>query len=115
MRRFLAVLAAAISCTIGLQAQVQYRDPDPVVAKILDAPSTPVVSLSPDRRWLLLLERPGLPPIAEVAAPDLRLAGVRINPLTNGSSRPFTLTGLSLRQVDGTVERRIQTPPGARL
>jgi hypothetical protein len=32
-------------------------------------------SPSPDRALLILLERPGLPSIAEISAPEYRLAG----------------------------------------
>jgi dipeptidyl aminopeptidase/acylaminoacyl peptidase len=93
----------------------QYLEPPAAVARILDAPQTPVVSLSPSRQWMLLMERPSLPGIAEVAAPDLRLAGIRLNPLTNGPTRSATFTGLVLRQVNGTAEQKVQTPVGARL
>ncbi|MEO8451780.1 MAG: hypothetical protein ABI647_18460, partial [Gemmatimonadota bacterium] len=109
-------LSAFLLLTVSpLAAQTQYQDPPPAIARILDAPLTPVASVSPDRKWLLLIERPSLPSIEEVAAPDLKLAGVRINPATNGSSRAFTATGLVLREIGGTVERRIATPAGARL
>ena len=37
-----------------------------------------------------------LPAIEELAAPQLRLAGVRINPKTNGPARPPRVTGLTL-------------------
>jgi len=33
------------------------------------------------------MQQPGLPPIEEVAAPELRLAGLRINPRTNAQPR----------------------------
>ena len=63
-----------------------YQMPPQVLADIIDAPPTPGVYLSPDKEWLLLLERPGNPSIEEVAAPELRLAGLRINPRSMGRS-----------------------------
>ncbi len=42
--------------------------PPQVLADMIDAPPTPFVAVSPDNEWLLLLERPGNPPISEVAA-----------------------------------------------
>jgi dipeptidyl aminopeptidase/acylaminoacyl peptidase len=96
-------------------ASSQYLEPPAAVARILDAPLTPVVSLSPDRQWMLLMERPSLPGIAEVAAPDFRLAGIRLNPHTNGPTRSASYTGLVLRQVNGTAEQRVQSPAGGRL
>ena len=76
-----------------------YRMPPPEVAAIVDAPPTPGVSLSPDRSLLLLSERPNLPAIADLAQPELRLAGIRINPATNGPSQPRFVTGLSLLDI----------------
>ncbi|MGH7540325.1 MAG: TolB family protein, partial [Gemmatimonadota bacterium] len=77
-----------------------YRVPAPGLVAIVDAPVPPAVSVSPDRTTLLLMERPPLPPIAEVSEPELRLAGLRINPRTNGPSRARPYTDLSLRGLD---------------
>lgn len=110
----LAVLLASWP-TGPLAAQDLYRDPPAPIAQILDAPLTPAVSVSPDGKWLLLLERAGLPSIAEVAAPELRLAGARIDPVVNGPSRINYLTGLKLKSIEGNVQRTISTPAGARI
>ena len=63
--------------------------------------------MSPDRRWLVHFRRRGLPPIREVAAPELRLAGLRINPRTNGGSRDVSYTGLAFQPVDGGPARSV--------
>jgi dipeptidyl aminopeptidase/acylaminoacyl peptidase len=73
-----------------------YRVPPAPIAALIDAPELPDVALSPDRHWLLLLERPALPPIAELAEPELRLAGLRLNPRTNGPSRSSPYRSLAL-------------------
>lgn len=99
----------------AVPAQSGYREPPPVIAKILDADPTPVASLSPDRRTLLLLERDGLPPIAEVAAQWHGLAGERINPRTNMRARETVFKGMVLRSLTGAAERRIALPAGTRV
>jgi dipeptidyl aminopeptidase/acylaminoacyl peptidase len=98
-------------------SQEPYRQPPPPIAQILDAEPTPLIRLSPDRSRLLFLDRHALPPIAEVAAPELALAGSRINPRTNGPSRStVSLKGFRLRDVadqgDGIP---VETPPGLKL
>ena len=93
-----------------------YRTPSPALAAIVDAPLPPAAVLSPDRKWLLLLDRPDAPSIAELAQPELRLAGLRVNPVTNGPSRALHYTGLSLQPIAGGSARRIAgLPPGARI
>ncbi|HXG69337.1 MAG TPA: prolyl oligopeptidase family serine peptidase [Gemmatimonadaceae bacterium] len=99
-----------------LESQSRYTQPPAPIAQILDAPQTPAVSISPDRKWLLLLERSALPTIAEISAPELKLAGIRINPRTNGPSREIsTFKGLRLRSLQGAAERTIAVPAGARI
>jgi dipeptidyl aminopeptidase/acylaminoacyl peptidase len=88
-------------------AQDGYREPPAPIARILDAEPLPVVVVSPDRRWLVHLRRRALPPISEVGAPEVRLAGVRINPRTNGGSRDVTYTGLAFQPVDGGAVRPV--------
>lgn len=110
--------AAAFSLVTGLNAQDNsaYRAPSPALAAIVDAPLTPAVSLSPDRTRILLLERPSLPPVAELAEPELRLAGVRINPATNGQSRAPYYTAIVVKAVaDGAEKRVAGFPPLARI
>ena len=57
-------------------ADPAYRTPSAPLAAIVDAPSAPVAVLSPDRTRLLLLDRPEAPSIAELAQPELKLAGL---------------------------------------
>jgi dipeptidyl aminopeptidase/acylaminoacyl peptidase len=68
------------------QEELTYQVPPEEIVKLVDAPPTPAVSISPDGKTILILESPNLPSIEEVAQPELRLAGVRINPRTNGPS-----------------------------
>ncbi|KAG2482623.1 hypothetical protein HYH03_018465 [Edaphochlamys debaryana] len=58
-----------------------YKLPPPEIASIVDAPAQPSLSYSPDRKTFLQLTRPpSLPPIFEMARPELKLAGLRVDP-----------------------------------
>lgn len=95
-----------------------YQQPPAPIAQILDAKPTPGVSVSPDARHILLMDRTNLPSIAELAEPMLRLAGYRINPRNNGpaASRMNWLTGLSFQSTDGGDARPVTgLPADARL
>ncbi|HVE80052.1 MAG TPA: hypothetical protein VNA89_14395, partial [Gemmatimonadaceae bacterium] len=97
-----AVVLALVAAPVGLTAQSDaYHQPPAPIARILDAAPTPLVVPSPDRARLLLLERPALPAISEVAAPRLRLAGDRIDPRLNIGSNEPTFTALRVRDVAG--------------
>ena len=119
----LVILAAVPALAQPASAQAvagapTYQQPPQPIAQILDSKPNPTASLSPDRQTLLLQGRSGLPSIAELAEPMLRLAGYRINPQNNGpaNSRVTWLTGLSFQTVEGGAARVVAgLPANARL
>ncbi|HEY0591970.1 MAG TPA: prolyl oligopeptidase family serine peptidase, partial [Thermoanaerobaculia bacterium] len=108
---FRFVVLALLAFTVPLAAQDGYRTPPPELAKLVDAPLTPAVNASPDGRALLLLDRPPLPPIAQLAEPELRIAGLRLNPRSFGPSRATTYNGLRLVSVADAKERKVSGLP----
>ncbi len=84
-----------------------YRVPPQVLVDIIDAPPTPEVTLDPNLEWLLLMQRPNLMSIEELAQKELRLAGRRINPRNNGPSRQRPYKRLTLLQISDLTERPI--------
>lgn len=95
----LIVLGAWPNQILLAQDASTYQKPPQAIADLIDAAPTPGVSVSPGHEWMLLLEQPSLPPIEEVAQEELRLAGIRINPRTNGASRSSYFTGMKLRSM----------------
>lgn len=102
-RRLAALALLCLVATPPLAAQAGYRQPADAIARILDAPATPTVLTSPDRSTMVLLERPGLPSIAEISAPEYRVAGIRLDPRTSGPSRQNPARGLSVQPMTGGV------------
>jgi dipeptidyl aminopeptidase/acylaminoacyl peptidase len=94
-------------------AQSTYLTPPRVIVDILDAPPIPAVSVSPSRTSMVVAERTSMPSIAEVAEPMLRLAGMRINPRTNGLHRPGGIRGLRFRSTSDGDEKIVALPQGA--
>jgi dipeptidyl aminopeptidase/acylaminoacyl peptidase len=92
-------------------AQITYQKPPEPIEQLLDAPVTPLVSLSPDRRMLLVEQPQTFPTIAEVAQPRYRLAGLRFNPATNGPSREVSMVKLTLEAAAGGALQSIAGLP----
>jgi len=88
-----------------------YQNPPDDIAALINAAPTPGASLSPSGNWMLLMEKPNLPSIEEVAQPELRLAGIRINPRTNGSSRPFYYNGFKIKSLKDFSEKKVSGLP----
>jgi len=103
MRKILVTFVLAGSCILaGAQNINGYQLPPEAIVSIVDAPQTPSVQLSPDNQTMLLLHRPGLPSIADLSQPELRLAGLRFDPSTNGPSRGQGVIRISAMKIDGT-------------
>lgn len=92
-------------------AQDTYMVPSQELVDLVDGARSPSVSFSPDQKTLLLQDVPTLPSIAELAEPELRLAGIRINPNTNGPSRSGYVTGFTLRDMESGKDREVSGIP----
>ena len=88
-----------------------YKMPPKAIADLVDAPGTPGVSVSPNKKHILILERASLPSIEELSQPELRLAGLRINPVTNGRSRTRYYTGMIIQNLDSGTQKRVKGLP----
>lgn len=64
-----------------------YRIPPPEIKDIVDAPPLPALSFSPQRDKIIFLKRRSLPPLSDLARPEEKLAGIRIDGNCNTRSR----------------------------
>jgi dipeptidyl aminopeptidase/acylaminoacyl peptidase len=108
---FAAASAFAQSPTL----ETGYQLPPKVVVDILDAPPPPTAIVSPGGQTLALLERTSMPTIAALAEPMLRLAGVRVNPKTNGPHGGQTTYGITLKSLADGKDIKVVLPAGARI
>jgi len=98
------------------QTNLKYQLPPKAIVDIVDALPTPGVELSPagggaEKRWLLIEHFSGLPTIAELAEPELRLAGLRFNPKTDGPSRGRYDTLLELQALPNGKAAKVSGLP----
>jgi hypothetical protein len=78
----------AFNCSADLSsAMMGYRLPPKEIQDIVDAPPLPVLSFSPSKDKILFLKRRALPPLSDLAKPEEKLAGVRIDGYSNTRSR----------------------------
>ncbi|MEO2088995.1 MAG: prolyl oligopeptidase family serine peptidase [Gemmataceae bacterium] len=115
MRSVIAAMLLILMLDSSVSAQTAYQKPPQAVADILNAPSIPSVSVSPTRDYLAIVESARYPSIAEVAEPMLRLAGLRINPQTNGPARASRVVGIAFRKIDGGEPVAVKIPAWAKF
>lgn len=97
-----------------------YNLPPPEIRDIVDAPPLPALSFSPKRDKILFLKRRSLPPLSELARPEEKLAGIRIDGKCNTRSRMSFYTGIGIHDLgdDGSLgpEKVIHGfPEGAKI
>jgi len=82
-----------------------YQTPPSALTELVIAKPTPSVSVDGQGEWMLLMRRnTATTTIAELSEPELRLAGLRLNPATSGPSRATYINGLTLRRVKGGAD-----------
>ncbi len=112
----LVIVAVFGVSLLSAPAAADYQMPPKAIADLVDAPPTPGVLRAPNNRWMLILERPNLISIEELAQPELRLAGMRINPRTHGPSRISYYTALKLLSIEEGNEIAVKgLPQGVRI
>jgi dipeptidyl aminopeptidase/acylaminoacyl peptidase len=111
----LILFLLTLSYTGICQDNPTYQRPPEEIAKLVEAPLTPFVNFSPDKQWMLLLERSDYPTIEELSRPELRIAGLRINPENFGPSRGNYLIGLKAKRLADGQEFEIKNMPSPLL
>ncbi|HTX37182.1 MAG TPA: prolyl oligopeptidase family serine peptidase [Bryobacteraceae bacterium] len=112
--RFLPLLFVPALLLLGADA-LKYQKPPKPVMDVLNAQPTPALALNPNHTYAVESQSVRYPPIAELAQPMLRLAGLRINPRNNGLHNIFYSSTIALRKIPEGTLIKIPTPPGARL
>jgi dipeptidyl aminopeptidase/acylaminoacyl peptidase len=116
MRNRFLLVPVALSLLAAFPAQAQYQMPPAALQAIVDAPRAPALTLSPKRNLATMVDTPALPGIAEVAQPELKLAGLRINPRTYSPSRFTFGSNLKLLDIDSGKQIEVKgLPPALRL
>lgn len=102
MRRLHTAFCALTLCA-GIQANAQdaigYQTPPKAIADLLLARPTPNASIDGKAEWMLLSDRNSYPSVEELARPELRIAGLRLNPNNFSPSRQNFINNFTLQQL----------------
>jgi dipeptidyl aminopeptidase/acylaminoacyl peptidase len=95
--------AQALSAQTVAATDLKYQTPPEAMVKMVDALPTPAISLAPPTatgpRMMLVEQSSSLPTIADLAEPELRLAGLRFNPKIGAPSRTRYFVSLKLQEL----------------
>lgn len=113
VRSRLALLLGLLALPATAQENVVFRTPPEEIRKLVEAPLPPSVLVDPAGTRLVLLDQPGYKSLAEIAEPELRLAGLRINPRNHNRARVNVTTGLSVEEVSSGKSARVEGLPAS--
>ena len=90
MKRLTAIVTVLLLISVGIaqnsdgaDLSKHWKKPSDDILKIVHAPKLPWTYTSPSGKYLLLTDPISYPPLSELAAPMLKLAGIRVNPANN--------------------------------
>lgn len=100
------------------QDNLGYQKPDNAILDLVDVPLAPSVLMDSKRENMILLSRNAYKTIEELSQEELRLAGLRIDPKTNISSRANYINGAKIKRLnrkDNEVKDILGLPKNPRL
>lgn len=111
MRKIFFLLLFASSLAQAQQNDGGYSLPPKDIADMLLAKAPPAVSVDDKGKWMLLSESNSYPSVEELAQPELKIAGMRINPANYAPSRQNFINNIYLKEVAGGKEYKISGLP----
>ena len=99
MKKLFCLSLLFISLFSMAQESASYKLPPKEIADLLLAKPTPAVSIDHLGEWMLIMERESYPTVEELGQPEVRVAGLRLNPNNFSPSRQNFINNLRLKHI----------------
>ncbi len=101
---------------IQAQENITYQKPPKEILDLVDAPLAPTVLIDEKGEFAALLFRENFKSIEEISEKELRIAGLRINPVINSATGQTFITDIQLKKIaDNQLLKVANLPTNARL
>jgi dipeptidyl aminopeptidase/acylaminoacyl peptidase len=104
MKKTLFLSFLFISCHVFAQDAIEYQTPPKDIYDLVMAKPTPGVTFDSKGNYMLVLDRSSMPSVEDLAQPELRIAGLRINPNNFAPSRSSYFTSITIKEVNSGKE-----------
>ena len=116
MKKFFLISFLLIGTYLYSQENSTYQKPSKEILDLADVSLAPGVQIDSKGENMVLIYRDQYKSIAELSEEELRLAGLRINPLTNIGSRTTYYTNLKVKKTSDKDAKQVTgLPQNARL
>ncbi len=108
---FISLFFFGFGWNIQAQENVTYQKPSAEILALADYERAPSVSMDTKKEYMLLSYRNTYKTLDDLNQEDMRLGGLRINPITNISSTVTYINNLKLRKVAEKEEKQVSGLP----
>ena len=116
MRTFIKLFVLLFTINSYAQQSLTYQQPSDEILELADVELAPGVQMDSKGEHMVLLYRDQYKSIQELSETEMRLAGLRINPVTNIGSRTNYITNLKVKRIkDKEATQVAGLPKDARL
>ena len=115
LQKLIIVSSILFANIIYAQDAIHYQTPPKDITDLLLAKPTPAVSIDSKADWMLLSERNSYPSVEELAMPEFRIAGLRINPNNYALSRQTFISDFTLKDIKANKELKVVGLPSPLL
>ena len=101
LSKLLTILPALFVALLSVQAQenLNYQKPSQEILDLVDVPLAPVVRLDNNKEYMVLMYRDAYKSIEELSKEEMRLGGLRIDPVTNIGSRTRYYNNIEIKHI----------------
>jgi len=93
------------------QESITYQKPSPEILKLADYDRPPSVLMNSKKDWIVFTYRPTYKTLEDLSQQEMKLGGLRINPVTNISSSVTYLNNLKVRKTSDKNEIQVKNLP----
>jgi len=113
MKKILVSVISAFTVffTVNAQVDIEYQLPPKEILELADAKTTPSIRINDEGDLIVLMYRSRYSSIEELSQPELRIAGLRINPVANIRSRTRYYNNITLMNVGSKEEIQVKGLP----
>lgn len=111
MKLKITLLFLSLGLSVLAQENLSYQKPSKTILDLVDYQRVPSVSMDTKKEYMLLSYRNTYKTLNDLNQEEMRLGGLRINPITNISSTVTYITNLKLRIIKGKNEVQVTGLP----
>ncbi len=105
-----------IALNLNAQENISYQKPPKEILDLVNAPLAPSVRIDEKGEYAVLLYRENFKSIEELSEKELRIAGLRINPVVNSATGQTYFNDIQVKKVsDNQVSKINNLPENARM